>query len=294
MLTYNELVRLRKELTNGEISIDLAKELYFDNYREGQRAWHTKDWKERRTKVIKDKCEICGSRETLTLQHLSHPKKYYEYERDVTTKYAQIHIDFNPIIEKFEFGEYIEKNYDYVPIPLCPSCESRKLNKRIKKIPQFLCTDCHLEFDEPIHKSLDQLITGFYEKVETIEMRDKCFVSKDKWGNHHNLSNIMYWLQRQKAKTKEVENIKKEAFLYYLDDNIKYLSFEDTITACKKCASNSDLHNMVLCPKCKEYYKGVQYPTCIQCLPEEKRKTALEYIELGKEMRSMHERFGID
>lgn len=61
--------------------------------------------------------------------------------------------------------------------------------------------------------------------------------------------------------------IGKEALLLYLDNNIKYLSFEDTITACKKCASNSDLNNMELCPKCKEHYKGVQYPTCIQCLP---------------------------
>jgi hypothetical protein len=51
---------------------------------------------------------------------------------------------------------------------------------------------------------------------------------------------------------------------------------------------------MELCPNCKEYYKGVQYPTCIQCLPEEKRKAALERIESGKEWRAMHGRLGID
>ena len=51
---------------------------------------------------------------------------------------------------------------------------------------------------------------------------------------------------------------------------------------------------MELCPKCKEYYKGIQYPTCIQCLPAEKRKAVQEQIDFGKEMREMHKRLGID
>ena len=69
---------------------------------------------------------------------------------------------------------------------------------------------------------------------------------------------------------------------------------DDTITACKKCASYYDLYNMELCPKCKTSYKGIQYPTCIQCLPEERRKEILGIIGFGREMREMHKRFGID
>jgi hypothetical protein len=101
-------------------------------------------------------------------------------------------------------------------------------------------------------------------------------------------------LQRERAVTKDTTTIEKEAFLLYLNDDIKYLSFEDTITACKRCASSYDLHKMELCPQCKEHYKGIQYPTCIQCLPEEKRKTVLESIDFGKEMREMHRDLGID
>jgi hypothetical protein len=71
-------------------------------------------------------------------------------------------------------------------------------------------------------------------------------------------------LQRATAKKSNIDAIEKEAFLLYLNDNIKYLSFEDSITACKKCASYYDLYNMDLCPKCKVYFKGVQYPTCTQ------------------------------
>lgn len=294
MLTYNELIELRNKLANGEIGLEVAKTQCWKDSKEGQRSWHTKDWKERRSKVIKDQCGICSSKETLTLQHLSHPKKHAEYITDITRAYTKDYIGSNPNIDKKEFRNHILKNYDYLSVPLCPNCNHRNPNKRMVKVPQFLCTECRHEFDEPVYKSVDELISTFYENEGAIEVRDKCFVSKDKWRNKHNLSNIRYWLQRERAKNKDAEAIEKEAFLLYLNDCIKYLSFEDTITACRKCAYNFDINNMELCPKCKVYYKGIQYPTCIQCLPEEKRKVALEKIKFGKGWQTMHEELGID
>lgn len=279
---------------NDEISLDVAKAQCWNGSIEGQRSWHTKDWKDRRSEFIKDKCEICTSKDTLTLQHLSHPKKYSEFLTEVTRAYARDYIDSNPEIDKSELSNYLLRKYDYLPILLCPNCKARNPNKRIRKSPQYLCTECRHEFNNTVHKSIDELISTFYENEEALEVRDKCFVSKDKWRNKHNLSNIRYWLQRERAKNKDNETIEKDAFLLYLDDNIKYLSFEDTVTACKKCASYFDLYRMELCPICKEYYKGIQYPTCIQCLPENKRKIALEKIEFGKGMRALHKRLEID
>lgn len=294
MLIYNELIELREKLADGEIALECAKELYWNNFEEGKRAWHTKDWKERRAEIIKDKCEICGSKETLTLQHLSHPKKYNDYEREVTKKYAQSFIGSNAIVDKREFSEYVIKEYDYVPVPLCPNCSDNRPNKRVRKLPQYRCTECRHEFDKPIYKSVYELIAIFFENEDALDVRDKYFISKDKWKNKQNLSSIKYWFQREMVKTKESEIIGKEAFLLYLDDEIKYLSFDDTITACKKCAFNFDIKKMELCPKCKENYKGIQYPTCIQCLPEDRRKAALEMIEFGKEWQAMHRELGID
>lgn len=294
MLTYNELIELRDKLINNEIGIELAKEQCWKDFKEGQRSWHSKDWKERRLKIIKEKCQICNSKETLTLQHLSHPKKYNEYLREITRNYTNQYINSNSEIDKTEFRNHVLLDYEYIPIPLCPNCNSKNPSERVRKMPKYRCTDCKHEFDEANYRSASELISIFFEDEDAYEVRDKCFVSKDKWKNKHNLSNIKYWFQRNKAKNKDVESIEKKAFLLYLNDNIKYLSFEDTITACRKCASNYDLHRMELCPKCKEFYKGIQYQTCIQCLPEEKRKAVEEQIEFGKQWREMEKRLGID
>ncbi|MEO7990068.1 MAG: hypothetical protein ABI663_11030 [Chryseolinea sp.] len=294
MLTYNELIELRNKLVNGEIQLELAKTQFWDNFEEGQRSWHTKDWKERRSKFIKDKCEICSSKDILTIQHRSHPRKFSEYKTEITREYAKEYINSNPLIEKSEFTNYILKNYDYLPVPLCPNCKSKNPSERVRKTPKYRCADCKHEFDEAVYKSANELISIFFENEEAYEIRDKCFVSRDKWRNKHSLSNVRYWLQRDRARNNDAEAIEKEAFLQYLNDNIKYLSFEDTITACRKCAASFDLYRMELCPKCSAYYKGIQYPTCIQCLPGDKRKAALETIEFGKEWREMHERLGID
>jgi len=293
MLTYSEIIELRDKLGNGEIGLEFAKAQYWKDFKEGQRSWHTEDWKERRSKLIKNKCEICGNKDTLTLQHRSHPKKYSEYLREVTREHAEEYRNTNTVIDKSEFTTYAVTKYDYVPVPFCPNCNWSNPYERVRKLPKYRCLGCRHEFDKPVYKSVDELISIFYENEDSLEVREKCFISKE-WQNKNNLSNIRYWLQREHAKNKDAETIQKEAFLLYLDDNIKYLSFEDTITACKKCAGSFDLYNMELCPKCKEYYKGIQYSTCIQCLPEEKRKAALESIEFGNWWRSMHEDLGID
>ena len=117
MLNYTEIIDLRKKLVNGEIAISPAQELYWKDFKEGKRSWHTKDWKERRAKVIKDKCQICGSKETLTLQHLSHPKKYNEYEREVTREYTRSFIDSNTVVDKGEFTDHLQNKYEYDTCP---------------------------------------------------------------------------------------------------------------------------------------------------------------------------------
>jgi len=291
-MTYEETIGLKEKLLKNEILLEKAKELYFADT--DKKSWQTKDWRERRDKIIKDKCEICGSVEILTLQHRSHPKKYFEYEKEIEIEYKQHYANDDEPVKQEEFLSHVENNYDYFPVNLCPDCKSRYPNKRIRKTPQYLCRVCKLKFDQPVNKTVTELVAEYFINREAIEVKDKCFVSKGKFKDNKNLYQIEYWLLREKAKEKYKNEIGMKAFLNYLDDNIKYLSFVDTITCCKRCAYHFDIKNMELCPVCKKFYKGVQYPTCIQCLPEDKRKAALEKIEFGKEWRAMHEALGID
>ena len=92
-------------------------------------------------------------------------------------------------------------------------------------MPKYRCADCKHEFDKANFRSASKLISIFFEDEDAYEVRDKCFVSKDKWRNKNNLSNIKYWFQRNIAKNKNSESIEKKALILYLNDNIKYLSF---------------------------------------------------------------------
>jgi hypothetical protein len=294
MLTLKEQIDLMDKVANDDISASLAKEVYWKGLKASSRSWQTQDWKERRKTFLKDKCEICNGNDILTIQHLSHPRSYNDYENEVTRKYLSELKDSNSMIQKSKFLDHIIKNYDYSPVPLCPKCQSRKPNKRVKKELKYFCTKCHSEFNETTFLSVEKLVDIFYENKDTIEIKDKCFISKDKWKNQHSLKEISYWLFRNETKTSNFAKIEKEAFLLYLDANIKYLSFDDSITACKKCASNYDLKNLELCPNCKLLYKGTQYPTCIQCLPEDKQKKALDKIAFGKQIHEIHKVLRID
>ena len=294
MLTLNEFIELREKLINNEIGIELAKEQFWKDFKEEQRSWHTKDWKERRLQFIKEKCEICDSTETLTLQHRSHPKKYNEYLREITRDYTNNYIKNNSKIDKAIFTNHVLNDHEYVPKLLCPKCKSKNPYERKRTKPKYRCPDCEYEFEEAIYRSASELISIFFKDEDAYEVRDKCFISKDRWRNKHNLSNIKYWFQRKIAKNKDAESIEKKAFVLYLDDNIKYLSFEDTMTACNKCAFSHDLNGAELCPKCNENYKRIEFPTCIECLPEEKRKESNKKIDFHKQMQEIHKKLGCD
>jgi hypothetical protein len=294
MLTLNQFIELREKLINNEIGIKLAKEQCWKDLKEEQRSWHTNDWKERKKEFIKEKCEICSGTEILTIQHKSHPKKYNEYLRETTRLFTNNYINNNSEIDKTIFTNHVLNEYDYVPKPFCPKDKFHTPRIRVREKPKYKCKHCKYEFEEARFISASELISIFFKDEDAYEVRDKCFISKDKWKNKHNLSNIKYWFQRKIAENKDSDSIEKKAFILYLEGNINYLSFEDAITTCKKCAYNYDLNRMELCPKCKVNYKGFEYPSCVECLPKEQRIKAKGKIEFGKQMQEMHKKLGID
>ena len=294
MLTYSELVELREKLVDGNLDVSSAKSLFWNDYKSGQRSWNTADWKERRLKFLKKACEICGENDKLTIQHLSHPKSYAEYLREITRRHTDKFIRITSTFDKNEFLRLVSKKYDYIPVPLCPNCKAKNPTVRVRKTPVHRCAGCKHEFDHAIFITAEELISIFYTNEDAYEVQNRCFVSKDNWRNQNNLASVRYWLKSDLAKNSNSETIEKEAFLLHLNDCIKYLSFEDAITACGKCAYNHDIKRMEICPKCNQNYKGFEYSTCIECLPEDKRKVAYESIQFGIQWNNMHKELGID
>jgi len=50
----------------------------------------------------------------------------------------------------------------------------------------------------------------------------------------------------------------------------RYMSGEDAVTLCNKCAYLEDIHGMVLCSRCNTHYKHVFDRACKWCLSAEK------------------------
>ena len=96
------------------------------------------------------------------------------------------------------FTHHILDRYEYLPVPLCPNCNSKNPSARVRKLPKYRCTDCKHEFEEVANYSVYELIDIFYKNNDAYEVNDKCFVSK-KWRNQHNLSSVKYWFIRENA-----------------------------------------------------------------------------------------------
>ncbi len=292
MPTLEEHIRLKADFISGKFNLKEAQDILWKDFDENNRSWHTADWKKRRKLLLKDNCECCDSQENLLVQHLSHPQKFSEHKNALTREYTNA-VE-NDIISEDILIDYIENKYDYQPVAICPKCDMWNPNERSRKLPKYLCTSCRHEFDEPNYTSLEELVSMFYNGPESTFLDIKCFISNEGWNNKHNIKNVKYCCKRNIVSKINEEVIERKAFLLYLDDNIKYLSFEDTITACKRCAYYADKMRMDICPQCQTHYKGFIYPTCISCLPEDKRNEVLEQLEFNQHMNVKHKDYGID
>jgi hypothetical protein len=66
---------------------------------------------------------------------------------------------------------------------------------------------------------------------------------------------IIHQKIKQMVKDKYQLKTDRKAMIDYLDARIRYLSFEDTITLCRKCAFSQDINGKNLCPVCRKNYK---------------------------------------
>jgi ribosomal protein L37AE/L43A len=287
-MTYEEVILLRKQLEKDEISCEDAKVIYFADKK---LSWHTKDWNERRKIILKDKCEQCGSTETLTLQHFTHPPNYQTIQKTVFQQYYERFLieneaNLESVISKNDIIEYIQKIPREIK-KVCPICSGNFYTRR--RAPIHVCNRCKYEFDEPVSKEIPEFVDDFVlseNEVKKIAILKKTSV---KFYTDFYPSIIASMIRK-----KYIKEIEKKTMLIYLDENIEYLSFENTKTFCKKCAFNYDKNGRDLCPKCKKNYKKIQYESCVDCLPEGElkdqiKKQQAEYKEMREYFKSVDE-----
>jgi hypothetical protein len=301
-MTYKEIIDLRQKLEKAEISAMEAKEIYFANTDMDKKSWYTQDWKDRRNLIIKDKCEQCGGTDTLTLQHLSHPKKYDQYYLDAYNYFNNIFIEettvnLDTLTTKNDIENYINNTPREI-FNMCPKCGGSY--HLVKSRQKLVCNRCKYEFDEATSKLLPDYIDDIYGDCDVSQINRP----KNAPGNRK-VKHVMFFSEiRDKIINQKIKQMMKEkyqlkidgkAIADYLDAQIKYLSFEDAITLCKKCAFSQDINGKDLCPVCKKNYKKIQYETCIDCMPDGERKNKIkEQLAFYKKMHDMHKNLGID
>jgi hypothetical protein len=136
------------------------------------------------------------------------------------------------------------------------------------------------------------LINDFYAGNYNAE--EEPYLIHNDTGYRYKIHNIPKKFAQKQTLDNHGQEISKMAVLKVLDDNIRYLSFSETKTYCKACAFSEDINGMDMCPVCRKNYKGIQYKTCVDCLPEDKKIAIKEKIEFAKSMQKMHEALGID
>ncbi len=202
------------------------------------KAWKTKEWKAQRDALIEGKCcEWCGSTEKLSIHHTHESRK----RRDA--------------IEQQVISHLIRKKMDNGEIP-----------KQYQTHRVFTCTTCG--YSEDIKHKPWKTITckGCYKKY-TLNER-----------NTRSKGVVNYFLPKEQYKTfiktnsDEINKIVDELGGPKVPDYTD-LS-QDTVIICHRCHC-ALRYGKVICPKCKKYYRRPHFPTCYECLPQE-RKNAIE------------------
>ena len=224
MMTYAENINLREKLENDEISLDKAKEMCMADAKENKRSWHTKDWKERKNQIIKDKCEQCGSTEILTLQHLSHPEKYDKYYLEAYMHFCNLFIEenssnFDDLVTKEDILNYIDNTPREIFF-MCPKCSGSYSSRR--REPHLVCRRCKYEFNEPKSKPLPEYIDDLYSDYDISTIDKPANAPGNRKVKHIMLySEIQDIIIKQKVKQmvkdKYQRAIDKKAIIDYLD-----------------------------------------------------------------------------
>ncbi|NNU78177.1 hypothetical protein [Clostridium estertheticum] len=255
-MTKDQLIKLREDIIHNEIEPKKAGEIVYLNK---IKSWHTTEWKKKRSTLLKESCEQCGSKEILTIQHTWHPRDYGIIKRDICGKYGQLineKYTVEDLINEKEVENYFNININQQEKEICIKCGSVNISARKTLSPKYRCNHCKELFEAPVKKLLPIFIDD--RKQEILQEMNVVTYSELSWKIY-------------KEKCKELlfkeygEQIEKETIITVIDESLRYISLADTVTFCKKCAFIWDKKGMNICPICKTRYKKICNRTCYEC-----------------------------
>lgn len=226
--------KLKQKLLSGEIGWQEALAI-ITSFKSP--PWKSKEWKAKRDALLANKCQQCGSMEKLTLQHTRHPKS-------IQALFQELRGDFLNEWNEWKIKHPIQIDLTTISADTnaCPKCSSPTIRFR-KTMNDWKCIAsvngifCHHIFETPIH-----IIS------ETVR--------KDLWKKD--------WYKMQEE-FDTAFGIGKQVVVMAIDQHGHYLTMQDTVTLCKRCAFVADRTKMVFCEICKQNYHVVRYDRCSKC-----------------------------
>jgi hypothetical protein len=202
------------------------------------KPWQTVAWKRRRDTLIGEACEQCSSAsQPLVLQHMHQPRKFGDIAYAIRGEIMQRIMFEHPLTPHSE-AELAERQ-------ACPACKSVNITWQ-NTLSRWKCNHqrCGQVFEQPITV-----------RALTAEIRR----ARKERGREAYQREIQPLLDGCKGE------IMHRATLLSLEEHIRYLRCEDTVTFCKKCAFLWDKKGLRLCRRCYEHYHSFGYAVCWDC-----------------------------
>lgn len=218
---YKDQQEIKEAMLRGELHWKVALELITAKK---SKPWTSAAWKKMREEKIGTACVQCGTTEgPLVLQHTWHPRPlkvlWQEAQRSLRDAYYQDH----PIVRTEQKP---------VDRQACPRCQSTSI-RQVKQSGRWQCNGkkrgrvCGHEFDAPI------LVKGFSPQQK--------HTRGDEWRQ---LQQEQYegWLA---LCAQHEDELGLQVVVMSIDEHLRYMSGEDTVTMCKRCAFIADKRLML-------------------------------------------------
>lgn len=106
-------------------------------------------------------------------------------------------------------------------------------------------------------------------ECEQCGARDKPLVIQHMW-HPPPYAQVLYEISVELDLPQDHPRVKTRAYQIYQANHERYISGQDAVTFCEKCAYMWDVHGLKLCRECREKYHPIRFKLCKRCAQRER------------------------